>query len=432
MRTTSSKDAKGSVLANRDIHHLAIAELTVRAKNPRTHSRRQIKQIARSIERFGFINPVLVDRTRRIVCGHGRVAAARLLGLEGVPTITLEHLSETELRAYVLTDNRLAEKAGWDKEILSIELEGLYDLGFDVEVTGFEIPELEFDADAHDDTLPNLVSDRVITEQGDLWVLGEHRLICGDPRSREAFTSLLGEDRAQLVFVSPSELHARLPPSGRIERREIVQARERRLNESRKLLEETLGLLVEHSENGAIHFVCADWQHIGKMLLAGRRIYRELRDLVVWDKANGEKHSFYRNQHELIFVWESGRGQPINIVKHRGRNRSNVWTYAVAKTRNLDGLNTIPTAKPVALVADAIRDGSRRGDIVLDNFGGSGTTVIACERTHRKARVIELDPTCCDQTVRRWQRLTGRQATNPIKRLYFDELASLPPKGNHQ
>jgi ParB-like chromosome segregation protein Spo0J len=296
--------AKRSVLANKDIHYLSISKLKERAKNPRTHSRRQIKQIARSIERFGFVNPVLLDGNGEIICGHGRVAGARLLGLETVPTITLEHLSEPEIRAYVITDNRLAEKAGWDNQILSIELEGLLDLGFDVELTGFEIPELEFDAvackaiESHADTLPKLVPDRVITKQGDLWILGEHRLICGDPRRRETFTSLLSQDQAQLVFISP-----------RCEQYSASKAcqdgKASRGSTSIQLvnfLEQAFGLLKEHSEPGAIHFVCSDWRHLDEMLEAGRRTYHELKDLVVWAKTVAEKGLFYRSQRTDLCV----------------------------------------------------------------------------------------------------------------------------------
>ena len=436
VRKTSNEGvgAKCSILANRKIHYVPISGLKLRAKNPRTHSQRQIKQIARSIERFGFVNPILVDGNGQVICGHGRVAGARLLGLETVPTITLEHLSEPELRAYVITDNRLAEKAGWDKKILSIELEGLSDLGFDIEVTGFEIPEVELVIDEaasntpkpNYDTLPKLDSNRVITKQGDLWILGDHRLICGDPRRLEIFTRLLSQDRAQLAFVSP--LHGHYSASGCFDELKLAEvSSERPSGRLVKLLEETLGLLAEHSKDGAIHFICSDWVYMDEMLVAGRRAYHQLLDLVVWDKAISEKRSSYRSQHELIFVWKTRRGKYINAIKlkGRGRNRSNLWTYAIpkrSKGHGPDKLAMHSAVKPVALVADAILDCSRRGDVVLDSFGGSGTTMVACERTTRKARVIELDPIYCDQIIRHWQTFTGRHAINAANQVPFDEM----------
>ena len=255
-------------------------------------------------------------------------------------------------------------------------------------------------------------------------------LFCGDARRQELFAALLPEKAAQLVFVDPPynvKIGGNVSGKGRIKHREFVQASgEKTSAQFAKFLEDTLGLLGEYSADGSIHFVCMDWRHLDEMLTAGRRIYRELKNLVVWNKTNAGMGSFYRSQHELIFVWKHGRGKHINNVelgKH-GRNRSNVWTYSGANTFGLDRLEELamhPTVKPVALVADAIRDCSRRGDLVLDSFGGSGTTLIACERTHRRARLIEIDPAYCDQIIRRWQKLTGRAAVNAVTGITFDD-----------
>jgi DNA modification methylase len=359
----------------------------------------------------------------------------------------LEHLNQAELRAYVIADNRLAERAGWDKEILALELNELMDLNFDVEITGFDAPEIEMilDGDDHsstakDDTLPDLLPSHIVTKPGDLWVLGEHRLICGDARERGAFTKLLGDNTAQLVFVDPPynvKIQGNVSGNGRVKHREFVQASgEKTTAQFAKFLEDSLQLLAEHSVDGAIHFVCSDWRHMDEMLAAGRRTYRELKNLVVWAKTNAGMGSLYRSQHELIFVWKNGRGKHINNVelgKH-GRNRSNVWTYAGVNTfgpNRLDELAIHPTVKPVALVADAIRDCSRRGDLVLDSFGGSGSTLIACEKTGRQARLIELDPTYCDQIVRRWQELTRQKAIHGVTSATFDRLQSAK-RGAHQ
>jgi DNA modification methylase len=353
-----------------------------------------------------------------------------------VPTLRIGHLSDQDKRAFIIADNRLAEKAGWDPEILAIELQGLIELDFDVGTIGFSIPEVEMILDAAsppanntaDDEIPNVTPNRIITKPNDLWILGEHRLICGDARRRESFTTLLAGKAAQLVFVDPPyNVRIReVSGKGRIKHREFVQASgEKTSAQFAKFLEDALGLLAEHSTDGAIHFVCMDWRHQDEMLTAGWRVYRELKNLVVWNKTNSGMGSFYRSQHELIFVWKHGRGKHINNIElgRHGRNRSNVWTYAGTNVFGADRLDEVamhPTVKPVALVADAIRDRSRRGDLVLDSFGGSGTTLIACERTNRQARLVEVDPIYCDQIVRRWQKLTGRKAVQAVTGVEFD------------
>ncbi len=437
MYSTSLKRAQSIAHATGQVEQVSISKLKPYGKNARTHSPRQIKQIARSIEHFGFVNPILVDRNRRIICGHGRVAGARLLGLKEVPAITIEHLSEAQLRAYIVADNRLAEKAGWDKDTLAIELQGLADLEFDLELTGFEIPEIEVILDAadpapsdvEDEKLPDLAPHSVITKANDLWILGNHRLFCGDARRNESFTTLLSKETADLVFVDPPynvKIRGHVSGKGRIKHREFVQASgDKTSAQFAKFLEDSLNLLADYSPDGSIHFVCSDWRHLDEMLTAGRRVYRELKNLVVWTKTNAGMGSFYRSQHELIFVWKNGRGKHINNFElgQHGRHRTNVWTYAGSNgfgAERLEELAMHPTVKPVALVADAIRDCSRRGGVVLDSFGGSGTTLVACERTHRKARLIELDPIYCDQIVRRWQKLTGRTALNAVTGIPFD------------
>jgi DNA modification methylase len=286
-------------------------------------------------------------------------------------------------------------------------------------------------SNAQDDEVPDLAPHRVITRPNDLWTLGEHRVFCGDARRRESFATLLSGEIAQLIFVDPPynvKIRGHVSGKGRIKHREFVQASgEKTPAQFMKFLEESFGLLAEHSTDGSIHFVCSDWRHLDEMLFAGRRVYRELKNFVVWHKSNAGMGSFYRSQHELIFVWKHGRGRHLNNIelgKH-GRHRSNVWTYAGLNAFGSDRLEELamhPTVKPVALVADAIRDCSHRGDLVLDSFGGSGTTLIACERTHRKARLIELDPIYCDQIVRRWQKLTGGNAVSAVAGVSFNDL----------
>jgi hypothetical protein len=301
--------------------------LATNPRNARTHSPRQIQEIARSIERFGFNNPVLIDECNQIIAGHGRVEAAKLLGYERVPTLRIGHLNDQDKRAFILADNRLAEKAGWDPEILAIELQGLIELDFDVESIGFSIPEVEMILDAAgppanntaDDEIPDVTPNRIISKPNDLWILGEHRLICGDARRRESFAALLSGKAAQLVFVDPPynvPIRGHVSGKGRIKHREFVQASgEKTSAQFEKFLEDALGLLAEHSAAGAIHFACTDWRHLDEMLTAGRRVYRELKNLVVWNKTNCGMGSFYRSQHELIFVWKHGRGKHINNIE---------------------------------------------------------------------------------------------------------------------
>jgi DNA modification methylase len=410
------------------IETLPIRDLRANPNNSRLHPRTQIEKLRRAIEEFGFLIPVLIDERNTTIAGHARIEAAERCGLTAVPCVRANHLSEAQKRAFIISDNRLAEDARWDFQVLAKEFEFLRLEGMDLETTGFEIPELDMvfaaadnAASPEDDKIPDLQPTRTITKPHDFWTMGDHRLICADARRPESFVQLLSGHKADLVFVDPPynvRIRGHVSGKGRVKHREFAEASgEKTSAQFAKFLEDSLSLLAEHSEDGAIHFVCSDWRHLDEMLTAGRRVYRELKNLVVWNKTNCGMGSLYRSQHELIFVWKHGRGKHTNNIqlgKH-GRNRGNVWTYAGANTFSSDRSTDLamhPTVKPVGLVADAILDCSRRGDLVLDSFGGSGSTLIACERTGRRARLIEMDPIYCDQTVRRWQKLTGKVAVN--------------------
>ena len=399
------------------IEHVPVADLKPYPGNARTHSPKQIAEIASSIKAFGFNNPVLVDKDGTIIAGHGRVEAAKALGFETVPVIRLEHLSEARKRAYILADNRLAEKAGWDREILSIELQHLtsLDLEFDVTITGFEMAEIdvllgetESKADAAD-IVPPLVGSAV-TRLGDLWQIGPHRLICGDAIDLATSARLFDGAKAQMVFTDPPynvKIDGHVSGLGAVKHREFAFASgEMSEAEFRTFLERVFANLALRSVEGAIHFVCMDWRHMGEVLAAGKRTYADLKNICVWNKTNGGMGSLYRSQHEMVFVFKSGNAPHINNIelgKH-GRYRTNVWTYAGANTfsatREAD-LAMHPTVKPVALVADAILDCSRRKGIILDAFAGSGTTLVAAERTGRHGYGIELDPIYCDTIIKR-------------------------------
>ena len=399
-------------------------------RNARTHSKKQVQQIARSIERFGFTNPVLVSDDGEIIAGHGRVRAAALLGMATVPTIPLSHLSEAERRAYVLADNKLALNAGWDSEILAIELQGLIDLDFDVTLTGFSLAEIDFAIDAANDAKPvgrSSADDRVpqlpehpATRRGELWQLGRHLLLCGDARDPDAYVRLLGNARADLVFTDPPynvAIDGNVTGLGKVKHAEFAMASgEMSQGEFTTFLQQSLGAMAGVCRDGAIAFVCMDLRHMGELLKAGHAVFSELKNLVVWNKTNGGMGAFYRSKHELIFVWKVGTAPHTNTfgLGETGRYRTNVWDYAgissISATR-AEELAMHPTVKPVALVADAIKDCSKRGEIVLDGFGGSGSTLIAAEKTGRLARLIEYEPGYCDVIIQRWQQMTGKQAT---------------------
>jgi DNA modification methylase len=407
-------------------------------RNARTHSPKQIAQIAASIKAFGFNNPVLIDKDGGIIAGHGRVEAAKLLGFETVPCVRLEHLTDAQKRAYILADNKIAEKAGWDPEILKIELQHLtsLDLDFDVTVTGFEMPEIDVllsdESDPADD-VPAFEPGPAVTRLGDIWQIGPHRLICGDSTKAETYARLLGGERAQMVFTDPPynvKIDGHVSGLGNVKHREFAMASgEMSTSEFTHFLADVFSNLAAHSGDGAMHFICMDWRHMSEVLTAATPAYSELKNLCVWAKTNGGMGSLYRSQHELVFVYKNGRSAHINNVelgKH-GRYRTNVWSYAGANTFSRsrdDDLAMHPTVKPVALVADAILDCSKRKGIVLDAFGGSGTTLVAAERTGRRGYAIELDPHYCDVIVRRLEAIMSCEAMNVGTGKSFRELAA--------
>jgi DNA modification methylase len=432
-------------LDDQRVEIVPISRLVAYKGNARTHSKRQIRQIAGSIKRFGFVNPVLADDADRIIAGHGRVEAAKLLGIAAVPVLRVTHLTEAEKRAYVLADNRLAELAGWDREILAIELQGLVDIGFEVEVTGFSIPQIDLVLDeateaqggppSREDEIPDApAASACVSRAGDLWVLGDHRLLCGDALDAAAYQTLMPGERAEMVFADPPynvRIDRNVCGLGRIRHREFAMASgEMSEAEFTAFLRTALEQLAANSVDGAIHFVCMDWRHMGEMLAAGKAVYSELKNLCVWNKSNAGMGSFYRSKHELVFVWKVGKAPHLNNFElgQHGRSRTNVWDYdgiTGMRAGRLEELAMHPTVKPVAMVVDAIKDCSHRKGIVLDAFMGSGTTLIAAERSGRRAYGIELDPAYVDVAVRRWQTYTGKYATLIGTGERFEEVEEL-------
>lgn len=424
------------------IIELPIKTLRPYPRNARRHSKKQLRQVADSIERFGFTNPVLVSDDGEIVAGHGRVEAARLLGMETVPTIALSHLNATERRAYVLADNKLALNAGWDDEILALELQDLIDLDFDLNVTGFSVGEIDLvldtanesapdRRDAADDWMPE-IEEQVVSQPGDLWQLGRHRLICADARDPDAYRALLAGEQVDLIFTDPPynvPIDGHVSGLGRVHHREFAMgAGEMSEAAFEAFLTKTLGAAAATCRDGAIAFVCMDWRHMGELLSAGKQVFSELKNVCVWNKTNGGMGTFYRSKHELVFVFKVGTAPHTNTfgLGEEGRYRTNVWDYAgissLSPTR-AEEQAMHPTVKPVALVADAVRDCSKRGDNIVDVFAGSGTTLIAAQKTGRHARLIEFDPQYCDTIVRRFERYTGKPAIHAETGVSFEDTA---------
>lgn len=415
------------------IEQISPNDLKPWARNARTHSAKQIKQIAKSIKTFGFTNPVLIDRENQVLAGHGRIEAAKLLNMVTVPCLRFEHMSDAEKRAYVLADNKLALNAGWDEQLLGEELQALLatdELSFDVSDTGFSIPEIDQLVDGLTPEEPNDPEDDIIPEKaarrcalGDIWQLGSHRLMCGDALDAQVVADLLGGEVARMIFTDPPynvRVDGHVGGSGKIKHREFAMASGEMSSEAfTGFLESAFQNLVAHSMDGSIHFICMDWRHLNEMMQAGQGAYAELKNMIVWVKDNGGMGTFYRSRHELIFAWKHGDGPHVNTFElgQHGRYRTNVWQYKGVNTMRagrMEELAMHPTVKPVQMIADAIKDVSGRGDIVLDTFGGSGSTLIAAEKTGRRGYLCELDELYCDQILTRWEALAKDDAVQLV------------------
>jgi DNA modification methylase len=419
----------------------ATADLTPNPRNPRKHSRQQIRDIARSIEAFGFNAPVLIDKDKQIIAGHGRYEAAKLLGLEQIPVVSLEHLSEAQAKAYMLADNKLTDRSSWNDEALALQLKELTDLAldFEIEAIGFETPEIDLRIQSLD-TTPEDAADTfevaagpVVSKPGDLWFLDSHRLYCGSALDLGAYDAVLGDQKAAAVFTDPPynvKINGHASGKGTIDHREFPMASgEMTEAEFTDFLSQVLGHLSIRCGDGTLIYTCMDWRHMRELLAAARGTGLQLVNLCVWAKTNGGMGTLYRSRHELVFVLKNGEAPYLNNVQlgRFGRNRSNVWNYpganSFSRKKGRPRLDLHPTAKPIALVADAILDCTQRNDIVLDVFVGSGTTIIAAERTDRNCHGIELDPRYVDTAIRRWQQFTGHKARNDQGQT-FDHVAS--------
>ena len=437
-----SDNSVGKACGRLQVTYLPISALKLESRNPRIHTRKQVQQIARSIQAFDFNIPVVVDADLRLIAGHGRVLACQLLGWRSVPTIRLDHLSPAQAKAFAIADNRLSESSAWNDRLLAEQLQELsvLDLEFDLEATGFDMGEIDLRIEGlGDDGSDVVTSDEpppapagpAVSRAGDLWVLGRHRLLCSNALDAVSYEILMEAKPANLIFVDPPynvPIQGHATGSGAVHHREFLMASgEMNSSEFTTFLTDVCSLLALNSVDGSIHFVCMDWRHMMELQTAGLQAYSELKNVCVWVKENAGMGSLYRSQHELVFVFKHGREPHRNNVHlgSYGRNRSNVWKYPgmnsfPRENDERDLFAAHPTIKPARLVEDAILDCSGRNDIVLDCFLGSGTTLIAAERTGRRCYGMELDPLYVDVAIRRWQKLTNLAARHSVTGQLFD------------
>jgi DNA modification methylase len=420
---------------------LPLGSLRPNNHNARIHSKRQVRQIASSIRAFGHLVPILVDESGVVLAGHGRLEAAKLIGVESVPTIVAAGLTEVQKRAFMIADNKLAQNGGWDRERLAVEIEELSVLlppiDLDISVTGFETGEIDIlltdigeEKPEPEDRLPPTAG-RAVARRGELWTLHKHRILCGDARDGSDYHRLMKGELAAMVFADPpyNVRVADIQGRGRVRHNEFPFASGEMSDPAYgSFLSTCFGSAARFSRAGAVHYICMDWRHIDILMGAGRKIYQDMLNIVVWVKSNSGQGSFYRSQHELIAVYrvdDAPHQNNVELGKH-GRNRSNVWTYPGVNSFGVgrdDALASHPTPKPVALVADAMRDCTSKCDIVLDPFLGSGTTVMAAEKIGRRCFGIEYEPAFVDVAIRRWQAYSKADAILEGDGRTFDEIA---------
>ena len=453
-----SQETDGETLSGPDLastdrdpigHRLRIVyrhldELKPDPRNPRVHSRRQIKKLAKLIARLGFNVPVLVGRNGELLAGHARYAACKTLGLNEIATIELDHLDDHQARAFALADNRLSELSEWNEHLLAQHLKELSQvLDFDVELSGFDVGEIDLrieglnssegEPDALDDFSEALSKARPVARAGDLFLLNDHRILVANTLEESSFITLMRGKRASMVLSDPPynlRIEKFVSGLGKVRHSNFAMASgEMSEAEFILFLRQVCSSFVRHSHEGSLHYLFIDWRHVGELLSASKGVYAELKNIAVWVKSTPGMGSLYRSQHELVAIFKSGHGPHRNNIQlgQFGRNRSNVWSYASINSfggkgeeKNLLALH--PTVKPVALLSDAIVDCTARHDIVLDAFLGSGSTVLAAERTGRSCYGMEIDPSYVDTAIRRWQNHTRDRARHAVTGRFFDEI----------
>ena len=427
------------------IEEVAIELLKLPTRELRNHPRRLIEALTRSIGTFGFLSVIVADENNIIRAGAARLAAAKQYGMQAVPVMRTGNLSEAKLRAFQLNDNKLAELAKWNSAALTLELGELSNLlvleepGLTIEITGFETPELDQLILDHEnqtvdpaDTLSDLDPDEIaVSQRGDLWRLGDHRIVCGDGRDKTALEPLMGPDRADVAVLDlPYNLHVRgIGGRGRVKHKEFAMASgEMNSSQFESFLQKSFRAAAEFSRNGALHYAFMDWRHLKELIGAGNSAYGAFINMAVWVKNSPGQGSLYRSQHEHIGIFRVGDAAHLNNIQlgRFGRSRTDVWHYPGVNSfgpGRMENLRNHPTVKPVALVCDILRDCTKRNDIVLDTFCGSGTTILAAERLGRRARAVEIEPRFVDVTIKRFQSFSGKDAIHVKTGRTFDGIA---------
>jgi DNA modification methylase len=440
LKSPAFKERRKSARHELRIEWINPEALTPDPANPRRHSPQQIRKIAGDIRKNGFTNPILITQDGWVIAGHGRLEASKQAGLTEIPVIRL-HLTKAQAKVRNLWDNRSSDLSHFDGQLLGLALQQLVDLNIDIEDTGFSVAESDLlieglsapGADSADDDIP-ATAGPAVTKPDDIWLVGGHRIICADAQSAASYARLMDGKLAHAAFTDvPYNLAGgAISGKGKVRHRSFkMAAGEMSAERYRAFLRASLEQMARHSVDGSLHFHCIDWRHLQDIQAASEGIYRELLNMAVWVKANGGMGSLYRSRHELVLIYKNGRGRHRNNVElgRHGRNRSNVWEYAGGNSfsgRTTDEGNLLalhPTVKPVQMIADAILDYTARGDVILDPFLGSGSTLIAAERVGRVCHGIDLDPLYVDVAISRWQRHTGGHAVHAATGKRFDGTA---------
>jgi DNA modification methylase len=403
-----------------------LAALRRYENNPRKHPEKQLVKLTASIREFGFAVPVLIDENDTIIAGEARVEAANRAGMAEVPVVVAHHWSAAQVRAYRLTDNRLAELGTWDDDALAIELAAIIEFEESpIEILGWKTAEIDLilhsdvsepNAESSDPADEQIApSANPVSRQGDLWILGDHRLLCGSALDASNWERLLGDEVAAMVF---ADLLQAVLAAGRscVDRNfnlaeGAIAAEEVNKGKFTASLSDVVAAMLPYCQDGAVLELCSDWIHLGKVLAAIEGNGLSLLDLCVWNKQNGRAEGLYQSSHEMVLIAKKGKAPHTDNVEKS--NRTNVWDYVGIESLGGDGSKDLvdhPTVKPTALVADAILDVTHPGEIVLDACTGSGTTLLACERTKRRGYGIEIEPGYVDVAIRRWEAMTGEKA----------------------
>jgi len=412
------------------IRYIDVSFLKEYKRNVKIHSEKQIAKLLQSMSTYGVVTPILVDKNYELIAGHGRLEALKQLGYQKIPIIMLEHLTEAQIKAYRLADNRIADEAEYNIDLLKIELQELVtcddfvitDTGFDIaEIDNIIIDDYSEKKENTDeaDEIDNLKNIEKRVHFGDIWKAGEHFVLCGDALKSESYEALLGEEKASLILVDPPynvRITGHVCGKGKTKHKEFTMASGEMSDEEFENFVSTFIIqLVKFSYDGSLAYIFTDWRGLQIFLNIGKKLYNDLKNICIWNKLTGGMGSFYRSQYEAVCVFKKGTSSHINNVElgKNGRYRTNIWNHrgvSATNPKSLELLKFHPTVKPIGLLHEILLDASAPQNIVLDCFGGSGSTLLACERAKRKARLIEIDPHYCNIILHRWENITGKKA----------------------